>query len=55
VGSELPVTLDFEFSFHFVERITSERTRGTKLPSTLGAAEALEILALNPFQTARHF
>jgi hypothetical protein len=54
VGSELLVTLGFVFSFHFVKRIASERTSGTKLPATLGATKALEILALNPFQSAWH-
>ena len=54
VGSELFVTFGFVFSFHFVKRITIECTTGTKLPATLRATKALEILALNPFQTAWH-
>jgi|HubBroStandDraft_6_1064221.scaffolds.fasta_scaffold28207_3 hypothetical protein len=54
VGSKLFVTFGFVFSLHFVKRMMRERTSGTKLPATLGATKALEILALNPFQTARH-
>jgi hypothetical protein len=54
VGSELFVTPGFVFSFHFIKRITLRLTRGLKLPVTLGATEALEILALHPFQTAWH-
>jgi hypothetical protein len=39
---------------HFIEGSTSERAGRLKLPVTLGAAEALKILALNPIQTAWH-
>lgn len=54
VGSKLPAAFGFVFSLHFVEGITSDRTSGTKLPVTLVATKALEILASNPFQTAWH-
>ena len=54
VGSKLFVTMFFVMLLHFIERGTGECTRRLKLPVTLGAAETLKILALNPFQTAWH-
>jgi hypothetical protein len=49
VGSKLFFTFGFVFPLHFLERIARGRTKRPKLPVTLGASEALKILALNPF------
>ena len=49
VGSKPFVTFGFVFPLHFINRITRERTWRVKPPVTLGATEALKILALNPF------
>jgi hypothetical protein len=49
VGSKLFVTVGFVFLLHFIKRFPVERARRLKLPVTLGATEAVEILALNPF------
>jgi hypothetical protein len=49
VGSKLCVTFGFVFSLHFIKRIAHGRAERFKLPVTLGATEALKILALNPF------
>jgi hypothetical protein len=54
VGSKFLVTLGLIFSFHFLERIASERASWAKLPITLGASKAMKVLALNPFQHAWH-
>jgi hypothetical protein len=54
VGSKFLVTLGLIFSFHFLERIASERSSWAKLPITLGATKAMKVLALNPFQPAWH-
>jgi hypothetical protein len=54
VGSKLFITLAFVLLLHFIERGASERIRRLKLPVTLGATEAQEIVALNPFQFAWH-
>jgi len=48
VGSKLFVTLGFVFLLHFIKRKTSEPANRQELPVTLGAAEALKILALHP-------
>jgi hypothetical protein len=49
VGSKLHVAASFVLLLHFIKRVTSERTRNLEFPATLGAAEALKILGLNPF------
>ena len=54
VGSKFLVTLGLIFSFHFLERIASEPSSWAKLPITLGATEAMKLLALHPFQPAWH-
>jgi hypothetical protein len=54
MGDKLFVTAGFVLLLHLIEGITSERTRRLELPVTLGAGEALKILALNPFQRAWH-
>jgi hypothetical protein len=54
VGSKFFLTLGFILLFHFIKRITSERTSRLKLPVTFGATEALKLMLLNPYQLARH-
>jgi hypothetical protein len=54
VGSKFFVTLGLIFSFHFLEGIASERASWAKRPITLGATEAMKVLALHPFQRAWH-
>jgi hypothetical protein len=54
MGSKFFFTLGFVIPFHFIKRIADERAKGLELPVTLGATEALKILAPNPFQCALH-
>jgi hypothetical protein len=49
VGRKLCVTFGFVFPLHLIKRIAHGRAERLKLPVTLGATEALKILALNPF------
>jgi hypothetical protein len=54
VGSNLFVALAFILLLHFIRWFLKERTGGLKPPVTLGATEALKLLALNPYQLAWH-
>jgi hypothetical protein len=54
MGSKFFFTLGFVIPFHLIKRIADERAKGLELPVTLGATEALKILAPNPFQCALH-
>jgi hypothetical protein len=49
VSSKLCVTLGFVPPLHLIKRIARGRAERLELPATLGATEALKILALNPF------
>jgi hypothetical protein len=54
VGGKLFVPLGFVLLLHFFQVFADERTRRLKHPVTLGAAESLEGMALDPHSMARH-
>jgi hypothetical protein len=54
VGGKLIVTPGLVLLLHLIERSVDERISRLKHPATLGAAEALKVILLDPYQLARH-
>ena len=54
VGGEIFVTLGLVLLLHFLQGFGNNRTGRLKHPFTLGAAVALKVLALDPYQLAGH-
>lgn len=56
VGSKLCVTPDLVLPLHFGDRSAANAPpRRLKYPITVGAAKALKVLALNPYELALHW
>jgi hypothetical protein len=54
VGSKLFVPLGFKLLLHLFQVFANERPGRLEHPVTLGAAESLEGMALDPYSLARH-
>ncbi|HXE36330.1 MAG TPA: hypothetical protein VN087_20620 [Verrucomicrobiae bacterium] len=53
--SKFLISLRYVIALHFIQRSANEWTGVAKHPYALGAAVAVELLALDPYELARHY